>query len=70
MSSVNDFNYLFRKFYPEKEIKSVILKYSDKASLIEAKFPDGIFWFIVTKDSVSSSYSNKKKAMEEFENEK
>lgn len=70
MSSVNDFNYSFRRVYPENKIRSTVLKYSDRAALIEATFPDGVFWFVVTKNSVSSSYSNKNKAMEDFENEK
>lgn len=48
----------FREVYPEKEVQIVSCEcFGDKA-IIDAEFPDGEFWFVVSKNTVSRSYNS------------
>ena len=54
---------MFKRIYPEKEITCYPKEIDDKHSLVTSDFPDGRFYFIVTKNTVSSSYDSEEKAM-------
>ncbi|MEE3344714.1 MAG: hypothetical protein VZS44_11510 [Bacilli bacterium] len=62
MFTKNDYmkeNYkiMFRKIYSEQEIKIRNINLFDNCSILEADFPDGTFYFVVTNNSVSSSFN-------------
>ena len=52
----------FRKVYPEKEIIVINCHIQNNKGIIEASFPDGVYYFVVTENSVSSSYNSLKEA--------
>lgn len=54
----------FRRVYPAINIGLGDIKpLDDEKGIVEGKFPDGIFYFIVSKNSVSSYYDTLKQAM-------
>lgn len=50
---------MFRRVYPDNSvhIQSVSQK-DDNLFFVHAVFPDGSFWFLVTKNTVSPSYKS------------
>lgn len=53
----------FKKIYPERDITCFASKINDTYWLIEASFPDGEFYFIASKNSLSSSFNTKEDAL-------
>lgn len=59
----------FRRIYPELEISAFFEAFNpDKKGeasnfIVTADFPDGTFYFIVTENSVSSSYNTREDAI-------
>ena len=54
----------FKQIYPEFLPKFLGASNDRKALIVECSFPDGIFYFRVTEDSVSHSYNTKEQADE------
>lgn len=53
----------FRNVYPERSvIPGYIEPLDDEKGIVEGKFPDGTFFFIVSENSVSSSYDTFERA--------
>ena len=64
MHDTNNARTMFRRFYPEKNVHIYSIKeISGDKTLIEAKFPDGIFYFIVHGNTVSPSYDTENEAL-------
>ena len=52
-----DFVEQFRAIYYEDEIKiRDVKKISPEKAILEAEFPDGVFYFVVSENSISRSY--------------
>ncbi len=55
---------MFKKIYPEKEISGLAEKIDNNNYLIKGEFPDGTFYFVATKSTLSPAYNTKKDAIE------
>lgn len=49
---ITEFKRVYPEFYPS------IIETTENAGIVETDFPDGTFYFIVTKNSVSASYNS------------
>lgn len=58
MLSEQDIIKMFRSVYPEPQIQISRYEIHGSKAIIEAYFPDGVFYFVVTKNSVSSAYNS------------
>lgn len=59
----NDAIDMFKKIYPEKEIHGSAEKINKNNYLIKGDFPDGTFYFVATKTTLSPAYKTKEEAI-------
>jgi hypothetical protein len=58
----------FKSIYPEREIfVCKVDKVNDNNYIIEAEFPDGTFYFVVSPRTVSSSFNSRGRAKQFIE---
>lgn len=54
---------MFKRIYPEREISCSAEMLNDKKCLITGDFPDGTFYFVAEKNTLSCSYNSRKDAI-------
>lgn len=60
----------FRQVYPERDIHIMSSDVKGDKCVIGANFPDGDFYFVVTKNSVSSAYKSQTQALKSIASDK